>query len=288
MSREELLVLVAAQAQTIESLTQRVVELERRLTADSSNSSRPPSSDPPWEKKSAKKRSSRSRSGRKPGKQPGSPSVSRSLSDDPDAVFEVAPDRCAKCEKSLCGAEETSRVRRQVVDVSPPPPPTVTEYQVVSRRCGGCGHVSEPTATDVPREVTPDTITDTDGEYSSEPATAPESGSTAVDGPGEGTDPGVALVLRPGSPVRIGQPSPQPDNQPLADTPPITTPARSTTAEQLPAIMSITAEPARRLIPGRRYTRPRSSRSFLFLRRNKNEREERFYSTDTPNIIISI
>jgi hypothetical protein len=84
----------------------------------------------------------------------------------------------------------------------------VTEYQVVSRRCGGCGHVSEPTATDMPREVTPDTITDTDGEYSSDPATAPESGegaaSTAVDGPGDGTDPGVALVLRPGSPVRIG------------------------------------------------------------------------------------
>jgi transposase len=208
MSREELLVLVVAQAQTIESLTQRVVELERRLKADSSNSSRPPSSDPPWEKKSAKKRSSRSRSGRKPGKQPGSPSVSRSLSDDPDAVFEVAPDRCVKCEKSLHGGEETSRVRRQVVDVSPPPPPTVTEYQVVSRRCGGCGHVSEPTATDVPREVTSDTITDTDGEYSSELATAPESGegaeSTAADGPGDGTDPGVALVLRPGSPVRIG------------------------------------------------------------------------------------
>jgi hypothetical protein len=35
MSREELLVLVVAQAQTIESLTQRVVELERRLKADS-------------------------------------------------------------------------------------------------------------------------------------------------------------------------------------------------------------------------------------------------------------
>src|ERR1700716_870078 len=52
--------------------------------------------------------------------------------------------------------------------------------------------------------------------------------------------------------------------------------------------MSITAEPARRLIPGRRYTRPRPSRLFLFLRRNKNEREERFYSSDTPNMIPSI
>jgi transposase len=185
---------------------ERIAELQRQARADSSNSSRPPSSDPPWEKKAAKKRSSRSRSGRKPGKQPGSSSVSRSLSDDPDAVFEVAPDRCVKCEKSLHGAEETSRVRRQVVDVSPPPPPTVTEYQVVSRRCGGCGHVSKPTATDVPREVTPETTTD--GEYRGEPGTAcePDEGreSAAVGGPGDGADPGVALVLRQGSPVRIG------------------------------------------------------------------------------------
>lgn len=45
----------------------RIAELERRLGKDSSNSSCPPSSDAPWEKKSAKKRSSRGRSGRKPG-----------------------------------------------------------------------------------------------------------------------------------------------------------------------------------------------------------------------------
>jgi transposase len=194
---------------------ERIAELQRQAGVDSSNSSRPPSSDPPWEKKAAKKRSSRSRSGRKPGKQPGSSSVSRRLSDDPDAVFEVAADRCVKCEKSLHGAEETSRVRRQVVDVSPPPPPTVTEYQMVSRRCGGCGHVSEPTATDVPREVTPETTTDgpdgpdgPDGEYRGEPGTACEPGeraeSAAAGGPGERADAGVALVLRRGAPVRIG------------------------------------------------------------------------------------
>jgi uncharacterized coiled-coil protein SlyX len=45
------------------ALTQRVAELERRLACDSSNSSRPPSSDAPWSKKPAKKRSSRSRVG---------------------------------------------------------------------------------------------------------------------------------------------------------------------------------------------------------------------------------
>jgi hypothetical protein len=51
-----------------EALMERVAELEWQLASDSSNSSRPPSSDAPWSKKPAKKRSSRSRSGRKPGK----------------------------------------------------------------------------------------------------------------------------------------------------------------------------------------------------------------------------
>lgn len=146
----ELELVVEHRQRVIAEQVDRIVELERRLGRDSSTSSRPPSSDAPWDKQPAKKRSSRSRSGRKPGKQPGSASVSRSVVDDPDETFEVAPDHCARCEKSLDDAAETARVRRQVVDVQAPPPPKVTEYQLVSRRCGGCGHVSDPTATDVP------------------------------------------------------------------------------------------------------------------------------------------
>ena len=36
-----------------------------------------------------------------------------------------------RCDESLEGADETTRIRRQVVDVAPPPPPKVTEYQLV-------------------------------------------------------------------------------------------------------------------------------------------------------------
>src|SRR6266496_6076357 len=144
MSREELLALVLAQAKTIEVLTERVAELERQLASDSSNSSRPPSSDAPWDKRSAKKRSSRTRSGRKPGKQPGSASSSRSLVDDPDARWEIHPGRCRSCAASLRGAEEQGRQRRQVVDVTPVPPPTVIEYQRVSKVCPCCGAVTSP------------------------------------------------------------------------------------------------------------------------------------------------
>jgi transposase len=144
MSREELLALVLVQAKTIETLTQRVAELERLVAADSSNSSRPPSSDAPWAKKPAKKRSSRTRSGRKPGKQPGSSSSSRSLIDDPDERLRIQPDRCRRCEASLDGAQEHDRQRRQVVDIQPAPPPKVTEYQRISKVCPCCATVTTP------------------------------------------------------------------------------------------------------------------------------------------------
>jgi len=144
MSREELLALVVAQAKTIEVLTERVAELERQVASDSSNSSRPPSSDAPWDKKPAKKRSSRRRSGRKPGKQPGSVSSSRSLIDDPDERLEIHPDHCTSCDASLRGASEHGRQRRQVVDVTQAPPPMVTEYQRISKVCPCCGTVTTP------------------------------------------------------------------------------------------------------------------------------------------------
>jgi transposase len=123
---------------------ERIAELERRLSKDSSNSSQPPSSDAPWSKQPAKKRSSRTRSGRKPGKQPGSASSSRSLAEDPDERLEIHPDRCGSCAASLRGASEHGRQRRQIVDIQPVPPPIVTEYQRISKVCPCCGRVSIP------------------------------------------------------------------------------------------------------------------------------------------------
>lgn len=121
-----------------------IAELKRRSLADSSNSSRPPSSDAPWSKKPARKRSSRSRSGRKPGKQPGASSSSRSLLEGADDTLEIQPDRCRCCDTSLAGAEESGRQRRQVVDVRSAPPPRVTEYQRISKVCPCCGAVTTP------------------------------------------------------------------------------------------------------------------------------------------------
>jgi transposase len=121
-----------------------IAELKRRAAADSSNSSRPPSSDAPWSKKPANKRSSRTRSGRKPGKQPGASSSSRSLIDDPDERLKIVPGRCGSCDASLAGAKERDRQRRQIVDIQPAPPPKVTEYQRISKVCPCCGAVTTP------------------------------------------------------------------------------------------------------------------------------------------------
>lgn len=83
---------------------EEIAELKRRLAADSSTSSRPPSSDAPWAKKPAQKRSSRSRSGRNPGKQPGASSASRRLVDEPDETVEIKPDRAAGAARHPCRA----------------------------------------------------------------------------------------------------------------------------------------------------------------------------------------
>jgi transposase len=125
-------------------LRDRVAELQRRLAVDSSSSSRPPSSDAPWAKTPAKKRSSRTKSGRKPGKQPGASSASRNLIEVPDDRLIIEPGRCRGCDASLAGAGEHRRQRRQVVDVCPPPPPKVTEYQRISKVCPCCGAVTTP------------------------------------------------------------------------------------------------------------------------------------------------
>ncbi len=111
----------------VEGQAVRIAELERQLGADSSTSSKPPSSDGPYRK--PPRRSSRKASGRKPGKQPGQPGSTMPLVEDPDEIIRCDPVCCSGCGADLSAAPETGVIRRQVTDVKPPPPPRVTEYQ---------------------------------------------------------------------------------------------------------------------------------------------------------------
>jgi transposase len=136
--------LAAARAQ-LAVLAARVEELERRLGKDSSTSSRPPSSDSPYQKKT-RDRSLRRRSGRSPGRQPGARSSTLRQSPDPDDTVECGPAACGCCGADLGDATVTGMQKRQVFEASPPPPPTVIEYQVQAKECARCGAVTEGVA----------------------------------------------------------------------------------------------------------------------------------------------
>ena len=109
---------VTAQAAQLAAQMARIVELERRLGADSSNSSKPPSSDPPYRK--PERRSSRTASGRKPGKQPGTGGTTMPLVDDPDETIVHDADCCEGCGSDLSGAPVARVERRQVTDIARP------------------------------------------------------------------------------------------------------------------------------------------------------------------------
>lgn len=138
MSREELLALVAVQARLIEELRARVAELERQVGRNSRNSSAPPSSDglakpPP--------RSMRGKSGRRPGKQPGSPGAALSQVERPDRRERHFPAVCGSCSRGLRRSRKAGDpVRRQVFDV-PEMKVVVTEHELHALACG-CGHVT--------------------------------------------------------------------------------------------------------------------------------------------------
>jgi transposase len=123
-------------------LQQRVRELEARLGQNSSNSSRPPSSDPP--QVPSKQRAVLS--GRKRGGQPGHRGAFRVLLpvEQVGEVVVVVPQVCRHCEQPLpeTVAHRCSRVwRHQVVELLPLAV-RVTEYQMAVRRCAQCGKLT--------------------------------------------------------------------------------------------------------------------------------------------------
>jgi transposase len=113
---------------------ERIVELERRLGQNPRNSDRPPSSE--GLAKPAPK-SLRRRSGRRPGGQPGHRGTTLRQVDRPDVVVRHEPQACQACGNDLAGGAEVGLTRRQVFEI-PPVKATVTEHQLVTRRCG-CG-----------------------------------------------------------------------------------------------------------------------------------------------------
>jgi transposase len=149
MTREEAIAIAHSSPEVIvEVLLQmsaRIEDLERKvalLTRDSSNSSKPPSSDGPAAKPKAR-RPTKSKK-RKRGGQPGHKGANRDLipTKEVSEVIPVFPDACDRCGAALTSEPDSDEPtgkywRHQVLDI-PEPKPDVTEYHLHCIRCS-CG-----------------------------------------------------------------------------------------------------------------------------------------------------
>lgn len=121
----------------VDALQEQVRALTEAHQRNSRNSSRPPSSDPPW-----RQRPSKPPSGKKRGGQPGRPGKHRRLlpEREVDHVEVLSPSACDHCGQPFSPQLPRRRSFRrwQVVEL-PPIRPEVTEYQLHARRCACCG-----------------------------------------------------------------------------------------------------------------------------------------------------
>jgi transposase len=162
-SYEELASLVIEQARIIDALQDevrelrqanarlesRVAELERAAGQNSGNSGKPPSRDPAAERqRQAEERKKKAEAAggtkRSRGKQKGAPGKTLQMSDSPDDVVELRPERCSGCGSAFVGeADDRGYTRRQRVEV-PPVRPVTTEYRSHTYLCEcGC-ETTEP------------------------------------------------------------------------------------------------------------------------------------------------
>jgi transposase len=114
-------------------LRARVAELEAKLGQNSTNSSKPPSTDPP----SVKRAPPKPASGKKAGGQPGHPKHERALVASPSHTHDCKPPACRRCHGPLAG-DDPEPLRHQVTEV-PPVTPVVAEYRLHRLRCRCCG-----------------------------------------------------------------------------------------------------------------------------------------------------
>lgn len=118
----------------ISRLQEKNRELENRLNKNSSNSSKPPSSDG----LNRKPKSQRGRSGKKPGGQTGHTGKNLSQVSNPDKVFVHAPVTCSGCQTALGTIAGVCAEKRQVFDV-PQPRVEIVEHQAEEKKCPCCG-----------------------------------------------------------------------------------------------------------------------------------------------------
>jgi len=124
----------AAVSMLVQSFERRITDLEERLHKNSTNSSKPPSSDPP----SVKRRPPVPATGKKRGGQPGHRRQARPLVPPEQLrhVIDCKPPECRWCHQPLHG-DDPEPIRHQVAEV-PPVLPVVDEYRLHRLSCPRC------------------------------------------------------------------------------------------------------------------------------------------------------
>jgi hypothetical protein len=117
------------------SLSARIEALEQHLGMNSSNSSKPPSSDG-LSKPKPKPKNLREKTGRKPGGQEGHAGKTLAPKENPDIIIEHTPERCS-CGCDLSDVAGTIVQKRQVADL-PNIELEYTEHRVIEKECLHC------------------------------------------------------------------------------------------------------------------------------------------------------
>jgi transposase len=131
---------VAAQAQQIAALEVQVAELLEKLNQNSSNSHKPPSTDPPGNRK---KRRAKAKQKRKRGGQKGHKGNHRELlpPEQVDEFVDHFPHECESCWKPLPETHDPHATRYQFTEV-PPIRPHTTEHRRHAVTCPHCRFVT--------------------------------------------------------------------------------------------------------------------------------------------------
>ena len=126
---------VATLRKLVEQQSLRIAELERRINKNSSNSSKPPSSD--GLTKPPRTTSLRQKGKNKSGGQPGHKGETLKQTQAPDKIERHKLIVCPKCASSLASTKSLGILKRQVFDI-PLPKIEVTEHQAEIKVCLCC------------------------------------------------------------------------------------------------------------------------------------------------------
>jgi transposase len=143
---------IAGQGEDIAELKKRIKALEDRLNQDSTNSSKPPSTNWPVRKINLRKKT-----GRSPGGQKGHKGHNLKMAETPDSIKVHNVSFCSGCGRSLKEIEPDGYKKRQVFDL-PPIKIKVEEHRAEEKSCPHCGQLNRscfPEGIDQPTQYGP-------------------------------------------------------------------------------------------------------------------------------------